>query len=68
MTGHDADDAVVANLQQAITGYTQSAEKWRPHYLRNDSLGECARRVHLKCLAKRWKAEQQLADLKGFHR
>lgn len=67
MTGRDSHDdlnaAVVANLEEAITGYTQSAENWRPHLLRNDSLGECARRKHLHCLSKKWKAEQQLADI-----
>jgi hypothetical protein len=69
MTGREPDTdlntAITANLEEAITGYTQSAENWRPHLLRNDSLGECARRRYLHCLSKKWKAEEQLADLKG---
>jgi hypothetical protein len=62
------DAAIAATLEEAITGYTQSAENWRPHLLRNDSLGECARRRHLHCLAQKWRYEQQLADLKGADR
>jgi hypothetical protein len=59
----DLKTAVTANLEETIAGYTQSAESWRPHLLRNDSLGECARRRHLHCLEKKWQAEQQLADM-----
>jgi len=63
----DLNAAVAVNLEEAIAGYTQSAESWRPHLLRNDSLGECARRRHLHCLDRKWRAEQQLADLSKRH-
>ncbi|MER7154674.1 hypothetical protein [Streptomyces lydicus] len=29
------------------------------HALRGDSLGETARRQHVKCLARAWKAEER---------
>ncbi|KPC66634.1 hypothetical protein ADL27_59185 [Streptomyces sp. NRRL F-6602] len=72
MTGPDPSTdpnvGIVKNLEEAITGYTQSAENWRPHLLRSDSLGECARRRYLHCLGKKWQFEEQLAHLKGAQR
>ena len=60
--------AAALDLQEQIDGLKQSAEMWRPHALRDDSLGECARRKHLRCLEQIWKNEQQLADLNGADR
>lgn len=58
---------VIASLNQVIAGYKRSAEAWSPHLLRNDGLGECARRRYLECLAMVWRAEEQLAALTGDH-
>jgi len=47
----------VSRYLEDAAAYRKSAEKWRVHSLRNDSLGETARRLHTKSLARAWKAE-----------
>jgi hypothetical protein len=52
------DDAVRANYVQEAAAYRLAAEKWRKLAQRNDSLGETARRLHVRCLARAWRAEE----------
>ncbi|MER5653459.1 hypothetical protein ABT076_10630 [Streptomyces sp. NPDC002131] len=57
MTDADINSSIRARYAEEAAAYNEAAAKWLQYAMRNDSLGETARRLHLRCLARAWRAE-----------
>ncbi|MEV6696256.1 hypothetical protein AB0M68_03710 [Streptomyces sp. NPDC051453] len=57
MTDEEIEEAVRVHYVEEAAQYRDAATRWLPYAMRNDSLGETARRRHLHCLHMAWRAE-----------
>lgn len=57
MSDADINAAIRARYAEEAATYRESANHWLRYAMRNDSLGETARRKHLHCLHLAWTAE-----------
>ena len=64
MTAAEINEAIRARYVEEAVGYRESAAYWLQYAMRNDSLGETARRKHLHCLHLAWTAESRAAAVR----